>query len=830
MSSHPSNPNTHVKTVTNSTGSESFLPALKRLVLGLEPDCAKILPLRSGTYASTRLVALFSLAARGIVPSKVGRGEGVGVGVGGGGEGRQIGGGDESQIGGGALIIKLLAERFADSFSWPLEKCDETPLAAHCCAFLSSWQDLPRDQCAGLVEAFEKHLTKACRHSEKGDSTTARQSFLVDLAKSCLATGWAHEYLSERNNSTLLTRTQFFTPSWIAAYLCCQAIAGKETFTMLDPACGAGHLLVQAVHEATSGLEQGALKSRLEELFAAGLFGLDLDAELIDLAAFALYLTARDRLGESRHPEGKFTDLPAPHLFCLPGPLGSLALAGGGRICDSSGRTLVIPKTFDALVMNPPYLSTRTMDDTTAAFLKEKFPGASGDLYTAFLQLSMGLLSEGGRLSTIVQQSFLSISRYRWLRLDMLKNFRFISCVQLGTGAFPSRPGEKVNNAIITLLKPPADKSQSEGRAEPHAPDHTAGESPEKSQEDEQEQAIKEASGQASGQVQEQDLQQAQEQSPPQTDHWIYYLRLHGKGDHDLVQAAGLANYPHQSILHSDAVALINSLSGQPFAFHCPAEIAALFDNQPSLAQLKDDFVLTNGLFTCDNGRFVKLADSLAADEKDDYVPYDKGGGKKWYHKTPYCLRWGKNGEEVREFRATRGQSRSLPGESFYFQPGLTYSYIGTRGFSARLLSHGAAFDIASSAVFSLRHDLHYVLGFFNSALVAYLLSILNPTINFQIGDLRRLPFKEPMPELAGKLSALCTEAVGIAKTIEEAAGNGGNTGPGQAKEMQALVGREGQIQNEIDTLVFDHYGLSKRARSAVLDDPWVKRSQRPIN
>jgi hypothetical protein len=784
LSSQQRNPKSTGKMAAAEADAETYLPSLKRLVIGLEADCAKILPGQAGSFASTKMLAYFSLSARGLLPTSVGPG------------------------GGG--IIKRLAERFSGSLAGggkhdsknPRQANthpaspqihDETDLAARCCAFLSSWQDLSSEQSLRLVEAFEHHLELSQRKRAKNKAASAPDQkadqsvgqapdpkLLEGLAKSCLTTGWAHEYLSEKNSPTMLTRTQFFTPSWIAAYLCSEAIAGRKTFTLLDPACGAGHLLVQAVHEATSQLEGAAAKARLEELFDRGLFGLDLDPALIDLAAFALYLTARDRLGETNQATGALTDLPGPRLFCLPAPLGSLTLALGGKISDSAGRIIAIPETFDAVVMNPPYLSTRTMDDTSAAFLRQKFPDASGDLYTAFLQLAMGLLAQGGRLSTIVQQSFLSISRYRLLRLDMLNKSRLVSCVQLGTGAFPSRPGEKVNNAIITLLQPrPVKKTQ---------PDTES----------------KAAVGLA--------------------EHSIRYLRLHGKADHDLVREAGLANYPHQSMRHSEAVKLISSLSGQPFAFHCPAEIAGIFKSEPSLGELKDDFVLTNGLFTCDNERFVKLASALAPDELDDYVPYDKGGGKKWYHQTPYCLRWGKNGEEVRDFRVKRGQSRSLPGENFYFQPGLTYSYIGTKGFSARLLSHGAVFDIASSAVFSLRHDLHYVLGFFNSALVAYLLSILNPTINFQIGDLRRLPFKEPQPDLLNSLSALSVEAVRIAKIIEEAGGN-----LAMKEETAVLAKRESQIQNQIDALIFDHYSLSQTAREAVLGDPWVQRGRRPI-
>jgi hypothetical protein len=76
-------------------------------------------------------------------------------------------------------------------------------------------------------------------------------------------------------------------------------------------------------------------------------------------------------------------------------------------------------------------------------------------------------------------------------------------------------------------------------------------------------------------------------------------------------------------------------------------------------------------------------------------VPYDKGGGQKWYHQTSYRLFWPDNGDSIRQYRKERGQSRALPFEEYYFKPGLTYSYIATPA-SKRLLSENSIFDIAS--------------------------------------------------------------------------------------------------------------------------------------
>ncbi len=511
MSSQPSNPKTSLKKAPLGVLSEDHLPALKRLVVGLEPACAANLPDDFKGLASTRLLALLNLASRGLAPS--------------------------SLRGGAALLLELLHQRFyhplktnkktgegrlpgsdQQSARAPL-RADTTALAASCCAFLSPLENISPDQCRLILQALELHLSRSIKPAAKKKSSSAAGPLLLFLlAQDSLTAGWAHEYLTEKQNNCLLARTQFFTPNWIAAYLCVEAIGGARSFTMLDPACGAGHLLVQAVYAATQDYHlhttKDGLAQRLYELYDQQLYGLDLDADLIDLARFALYIRARDTLGESNtedcyaektyaeksdadeslaektyaretnaretyaretyakeNPaeETNFTDLPSPKLFCLPGPLGSLALAEGRPLRDDQGAPLPLPKKFDAVVMNPPYLSTRTMDDTTAVFLKRNFPEASGDLYTAFIQLAISLLAPQGRLSTIVQQSFLSISRYRSLRLDLLSKSRIISCVQLGTGAFPSRPGEKVNNAIITLEKPGTASATSSTSRLPHS-------------------------------------------------------------------------------------------------------------------------------------------------------------------------------------------------------------------------------------------------------------------------------------------------------------------------------------------------------------------------
>jgi len=62
-------------------------------------------------------------------------------------------------------------------------------------------------------------------------------------------------------------------------------------------------------------------------------------------------------------------------------------------------------------------------------------------------------------------------------------------------------------------------------------------------------------------------------------------------------------------------------------------------------------------------------------------------------------------------------------------------------GFSSRINPGGAVFDVGGSCAFPNGYELILtILGVLNSRLSTYLLRLLNPTINTQVGDLARLP------------------------------------------------------------------------------------------
>lgn len=674
--------------------------------------------------------------------------------------------------------------------------------------------------------AFAQHLTRCLNPITSGDLVrnlcTALEQIIQTPELSALCAeptlpGWLYQSMSRQPRGRILQAgdsanlqsigqsgvqigdvpklTQWFTPEWICRYLVEQVlIENRQDCRFLDPACGTGHVLVAAIQRLAELTKPGNTRESLSEIIARQVFAADIDPAVTKIAAFSVYLTCRDLLAEG--------ELPLPNIFCFePVPSGGVESAIGSLWLgvEQKPPKLKISKfdsvmslsqsplleRFSAIATNPPYLGQRLLPPALGDFLKQHYHSARFDLYAAFMSMCMRVLTDGGKMGLICQQSFLSIQRYEQLRQELMQECRIESLVQLGSGAFGSVSGDKVNNAIIIAARTAAVSAE---------------------------------------------------------EHQIRCRRILDADQKAKAESDGIAAMPEQ--LYQPARS--NFISGNPLSFWCPPKLSRLFSQHPALESEDSGIVCSNGLFTCDNRRFLKLHTQVAAEESHLYVPYDKGGGHKWYRVTPYKIYWGKNGEAVREFRLQRGQSVRLPGEEFYFKPGITYSYIGTKGFKARLLSPDCVFDIASSAVFSKNVELLYVLGFLNSALARFLLGVLNPTINFQIGDLRRLPFLIPQNEaveIVAREAKAAVEAAKIVDALDPASPNcfvsplaryGSSLDVRKAyrqycAEMDELNEVERRCQKQIDDCVFELYKISSADRAIIQSDPWVKRSDKML-
>ena len=173
------------------------------------------------------------------------------------------------------------------------------------------------------------------------------------------------------------------------------------------------------------------------------------------------------------------------------------------------------------------------------------------------------------------------------------------------------------------------------------------------------------------------------------------------------------------------------------------------FRNQFSKASLNDVANATVGINSGGNERFLRFwwevaEDSMSTKYEVDHkkwVGYAKGGPfNKWYGNNWLKINWENSG-----FQVKNSPKSIMRNSDFYFTEGISYSASGSKGATFRLLTDNGLFDVGGSSVFiknSKKVSNNLLLGFLNSKLSFYIMSCLNPTVNTQVGDLKRLPIK----------------------------------------------------------------------------------------
>lgn len=196
---------------------------------------------------------------------------------------------------------------------------------------------------------------------------------------------------------------------------------------VLDPACGAGHFLLEAfdVLYEHAACDARAGVGAIETILAHGLHGMDLDGDAVEEAVVALALRALERCPGARLPSRERWNLRAGD-----------ALDPAGL--DAAG--------FEVVVGNPPYVPSRRIAAETKRGLARDYVTWVGeaDLSVPFLEAGLRLLADGGRLGYLISNKFMCADyglRVRRLLLErgMLREIADVSRSPIfrGAAAYP---------------------------------------------------------------------------------------------------------------------------------------------------------------------------------------------------------------------------------------------------------------------------------------------------------------------------------------------------------------------------------------------------------
>lgn len=213
-------------------------------------------------------------------------------------------------------------------------------------------------------------------------------------------------------------------------------------------------------------------------------------------------------------------------------------------------------------------------------------------------------------------------------------------------------------------------------------------------------------------------------------------------------------------------------IPGKPIAFWLHEKLRDTFSSGHRISDLGD---AASGMFTCDNEKFlrhwyeVSVADiALPDNEKGEiekrYFPYNKGGGfRKWAGNYLHIVDFYDGGNPIREFRESVGQSYALPGQGRFFCEGVTWNDVTSGMFSARLMPEGFIYDkCAPTAFFGNHEQALFSLGIMNSVVTEKLSKVLNPTLHFTLGDFGNLPLPQNIQQES--IARLVTAAIRLSE------------------------------------------------------------------
>ena len=529
-----------------------------------------------------------------------------------------------------------------------------------------------------------------------------------------------------------------------------------EEIKVIDPCMGSGHILVYAFDVlmqiyTSAGWDQ---REAAQSILKNNLFGLDIDDRAAQLAYFAVMMKAR------QYDRRLLTRGIQPHIYAFAesntittAPLHDMGITlsqdeydtavkqvlrlldelrdakeygsiltvtpcdwdllrrfavprtedeGGQQLLGIHGEQIAAPllqrlinigealsQQYDVVVTNPPYMAVSNAGAKVNDYVKKNFPDSKADLFAVFIERCGQMAKKSGYQAMITQHSWMFLSSFEKLRTKLLA-VDIVNMAHLGARAFEEIGGEVVQTTSFVIRK-----------------SHIA-------------------------------------------DYKGEYCRLieptsqQGKEDMFLTgenrYAADQSNF--------------SKIPGSPVAYWVSQHAFDICTG----SQVFEDFATTRaGMITGNNNMFIRLwhevswgkvgillrSRSEAISSKKKWFPYNKGGEyRKWYGNNDYVVNWENDGSYMRNFKDSSGK---IPAHAFnleyIFKENVTWSSLSSYKFAARYTDYGFLYDASGSFADVQAENIFFTLAFLCSEVTLFFLGAMNPTLNFQKGNISSLPF-----------------------------------------------------------------------------------------
>ncbi|WP_197371679.1 BREX-1 system adenine-specific DNA-methyltransferase PglX [Escherichia coli] len=199
-------------------------------------------------------------------------------------------------------------------------------------------------------------------------------------------------------------------------------------------------------------------------------------------------------------------------------------------------------------------------------------------------------------------------------------------------------------------------------------------------------------------------------------------------------------------------------IPSMPIAYWLPHTVSNTFHENSSIG---DAIPVRGGMTTADNDKFVRFWQEINFSQlkKKIWCPYNKGGEyRKWYGNQSWVVFWENNGQAIKE----TGKA-SVRSEELYFQKMIGWTDISSHSqLGVRYYPDGFIFDASGPSLFPQgEEDIFFILAFIISSPAAFIVNALNPTLHVQAGNIASLPLLDLHKT---EIASLSKENVDISK------------------------------------------------------------------
>lgn len=345
----------------------------------------------------------------------------------------------------------------------------------------------------------------------------------------------------------------------------------------------------------------------------------------------------------------------------------------------------ILSDKYDIVVTNPPYMNNSVMTPKLKGYIQKNYTDVKSDMFSAFIIKNSKLGKKAAYLGFMTPYVWMFISSYEKLREYIINNLNISSLIQFEYSAL-----EEATVPICSFI-------------------------------------IYNSKNSVNG---------------------TYFRLTDYKGGMKIQEEKFLKNLETNKDIYKKSISDFNKIPGSPIDYWITDKYVNIFKKGKSIGNISD---VKQGIATANNNKYLRLwhevsketskLNSICVEEainsNKKWFPYNKGGEyRKWYGNNDYVINWENNGSLLKH-----DKNAVLRNPTYYFKKSITWSLISSSNIAFRSKPYGHLFDVAGMSIFTNDNNKYmYILSLCNTKVVRAIMNFLAPTLNFQVGDIAKIP------------------------------------------------------------------------------------------